>query len=44
MRGRLRRGGQVLGDWGIDCGVDRVVSEPRRQIGEWAQAAWCEGI
>ena len=32
--------GQVLGIWGVDNGV---VSGPRRQIGEWAQAAWCEG-
>ena len=33
----FEKGGQVLG-------VDRVVSKPRGRIGEWAQAAWCEGV
>ena len=33
----FEKGGQVLG-------VDRVVLESRGQIGEWAQAAWCEGV
>ena len=36
-------GGQVLGIWDVDSGVVRVVSGPRWQIGEWAQAASCEG-
>ena len=36
----FERGGQVLGIWGVDNGVDKVVSGPRRRIGEWAQAAW----
>ena len=35
--GCLVKGGQVLG-------VVRVVSGPRGRIGEWAQAAWCEGV
>ena len=34
----------MLGVWGVDCEVDRVVSEPRGRIGEWAQATWCEGV
>ena len=72
----FERGGQVLGVWGVDSGVDkvvlgpigrmgsglrllgtrafekggqvlgvvRVVLGPRGQTGEWAQAAWCEGV
>ena len=33
----FEKGGQVLG-------VVKVVSGPRGRTGEWAQAAWCEGV
>ena len=44
MQGRLRWGGQVLRVWGMDSGVDKMVSGPSGQLGEWAQAAWCESV
>ena len=34
----------MLGVWGLNSGVDRVVSGPREPIGEWAQAPLCEGV
>ena len=40
----FERGGQVLGVWSMDCGVDKVVSGPSGRLGEWAQAAWGEGV
>ena len=43
VRGHLR-GGQVLRVWGVDSGVDKVVLGPSERIGEWAQAAWGEGV
>ena len=34
----------MLGVWGMDCGVDKVVLGPSGRTGEWAQAAWGEGV
>ena len=34
----------MLGVWGMDSRVDKVVLGLRGRIGEWAQAAWCEGV
>ena len=40
----FERGGQVLGIWGVDSGVDKVVSGPSGRLGEWAQVAWGKGV
>ena len=40
----FERGGQVLGIWDMDCGMDKVVSGPSGRLGEWAQAAWGERV
>ena len=34
----------MLGIWGVDSGVDKVVSGPSGRLGEWAQAAWGKGV
>ena len=34
----------MLRVWGVDSGVDKVVSGLRGRIGEWAKASWCEGV
>ena len=34
----------MLGVWGMDSGVDKMVSGPSGRLEEWALAAWCEGV
>ena len=40
----FEKGGQVLGVWGMDSGVDKVVSGPSGRLGKWAQAAWARAF